>query len=161
MRGLVRISISAVLVQLVQDAHHRQAADELGNQAVLDEVLRLGAAQQLGVAMGAGGRGVGLGVDRLEAQRLLAHAAAHHALQAHKRSAADEQDVGGIDGGELLVRVLASALRRHVGHGAFQDLEQGLLHALAADVAGDGGVLVLAADLVDLVDVDDALLGAG
>ena len=29
------------------------------------------------------------------------------------------------------------------------------------DVAGDGGVLVLAADLVDLVDVDDALLGAG
>ena len=42
----------------------------------------------------------------------------------------------------------------------FEDFEQGLLHALAGDVAGDGGVLALARDLVDLVDVDDAALGA-
>jgi hypothetical protein len=54
--------------------------------------------------------------------------------------------------------VLASALRRHVGHRAFEDLEQRLLDALARHVARDRGVLVLAADLVDLVDVDDALL---
>ena len=40
-------------------------------------------------------------------------------------------------------------------------LSKRLLHAFAGDVAGDGGVLVLAADLVDFVDVDDALLGAG
>jgi len=33
-------------------------------------------------------------------------------------------------------------------------------HALARDVAGDRGVLGLAADLVDFVDVDDAALGA-
>ena len=58
------------------------------------------------------------------------------------------------------MRMLASALRRHVGHGAFENLEQRLLHALAADVAGNGGVLVLAADLVDLVDINDALLRA-
>jgi hypothetical protein len=32
------------------------------------------------------------------------------------------------------------------------------LHALARDVAGDGGVVGLARDLVDLVDVDDAAL---
>ena len=43
--------------------------------------------------------------------------------------------------------------------GPFQDLEQGLLHALARDVPGDGGVVGLAGDLVDLVDVDDARLG--
>jgi hypothetical protein len=49
---------------------------------------------------------------------------------------------------------------RHVADGAFQDLQQGLLHALARDVAGDGDVFGLAADLVDLVDVDDAALGA-
>jgi len=62
--------------------------------------------------------------------------------------------------GEFLVRVLAAALRRHVGHRALEDLEQGLLHALAGNVASNRGILILAADLVDLVDVDDALLGA-
>ena len=97
----------------------------------------------------------------LEAQSLFADAAADHALEADEGSAADEEDVGGVDGGELLVRMLASALRRNVGHGAFENLEQRLLHAFAGDIAGDGGILVLAADLVDLVDVDDALLGAG
>src|SRR5947209_11479271 len=39
-------------------------------------------------------------------------------------------------------------------------LEQRLLHALARDVAGDRGVVGLAADLVDLVDIDDTALGA-
>ena len=63
-----------------------------------------------------------------------------------------------VDLEELLVRVLAAALRRHVGDRAFEDLQQRLLDAFARDVAGDRGVLVLAADLVDLVDVDDALL---
>src|ERR1035438_6163822 len=109
--------------------------------------------------MGAGS-GLEFGIRRLEAKRLLAHAAAHNALQAYKCSSADEEDVGGVNGGELLVGVLASALRRHIGHGAFKNLEQGLLHALAGNIARDRGILVLAADLVDLVDVDDALLGA-
>ncbi len=75
-------------------------------------------------------------------------------------AAADEQHVGGVDGEELLVRVLAAALRRHAGHRALEDLEQRLLHALARDVARDGRVVGLARDLVDLVDVDDAGLGA-
>ena len=43
--------------------------------------------------------------------------------------------------------------------GALEDLQQGLLHALAGHVAGDRGVLGLAGDLVDLVDVDDPGLG--
>ena len=41
-----------------------------------------------------------------------------------------------------------------------EDLQQRLLHALAADVAGDRRVVRLARDLVDLVDVDDPALGA-
>jgi hypothetical protein len=49
-------------------------------------------------------------------------------------------------------------LRRHVGDRPLEDLEERLLDALARHVARDRGVLVLAADLVDLVDVDDALL---
>ena len=72
----------------------------------------------------------------------------------------DEQHVRGVDLDELLVRVLASALRRNRGDRALEDLQQRLLHALARDVARDRGVLGLAGDLVDLVDVDDAGLGA-
>ena len=93
-----------------------------------------------------------------EAHGLLAGAPRDHLLQTHERAAADEQDVGGIHGREFLVRMLAPALRRNVGHRSFQDLQQRLLHALARDVAGDRRVFVLAADLVDLVDIDDALL---
>src|SRR6266567_3725031 len=77
-------------------------------------------------------------------------------LQAGEGAAAHEQDVGGVDLQEFLLRMLASALRRHRCDGAFHDLEQGLLHALARDVAGDRRVVGFAADLVDLVDIDDA-----
>src|SRR5271154_3419338 len=55
--------------------------------------------------------------------------------------------------------VLAAALGRHVGDGAFENLEEGLLNAFAADIAGNGGVFVLFGDLVDFVYIDDALLG--
>ena len=79
-------------------------------------------------------------------------------LQPGESAAADEQDVGGVDLQELLLRMLAPALRRHRGDGALHDLEQRLLHALARDVAGDRRVVRLAADLVDLVDIDDAAL---
>ena len=54
--------------------------------------------------------------------------------------------------------MLAAALRRDAGDRAFHDLEQRLLDALARHVAGDRRVVGLAADLVDLVDVDDAAL---
>ena len=55
--------------------------------------------------------------------------------------------------------MLASALRGDVCHRALENLQQRLLHALARDVAGDGRVLALAGDFVDLVDIDDAVLG--
>ena len=54
--------------------------------------------------------------------------------------------------------MLAAALRGDGGDGAFHDLEQGLLHALARHVAGDRRVVRLAGNLVDFVDVDDAAL---
>ena len=93
-----------------------------------------------------------------EADARLLGAVLDHLLQAVEGAAADEQDVGGVDLQEVLVRVLAPALRRHAGHRAFDQLEQRLLHAFARHVARDAGVVGLAADLVDLVDVDDAAL---
>src|SRR5881628_3727752 len=96
--------------------------------------------------------------------RAEAHAGPPHArlddlLEADEGAAAEEEDVRGVDLDELLVRVLPPALGRHVGHRALEDLEQGLLDALARDVPCDRGVLGLARDLVDLVDIDDAALG--
>ena len=54
--------------------------------------------------------------------------------------------------------MLPAALGRNGGHGAFHQLQQRLLHALARHVAGDRGIFRLAGDLVDLVDIDDAAL---
>ncbi len=48
----------------------------------------------------------------------------------------------------------------YVGDRAFDDLQQGLLDALTRHVAGDRGVVALATDLVDFIDVDDAALSA-
>ena len=42
---------------------------------------------------------------------------------------------------------------------SLENLEQGLLNAFPGDIPGDRWVLGLAGDLVDLVDVDDPLLG--
>ena len=55
--------------------------------------------------------------------------------------------------------MLATTLRRHGSNGPFDQLEQCLLYPFPGDIAGDGGIVRLAGDLVDLVDVDDATLG--
>ena len=109
----------------------------------LVEVAHLGGTLQLGA----------------EARRTAAQAGLHNVLDAREGAGGNEENAGGIDLQELLVGVLATARGRHGGNSALDDLQEGLLHALTRHIAGDGGVLSLAADLVDLVDVDDALLG--
>ena len=56
--------------------------------------------------------------------------------------------------------MLAAAGGRNACHRALKDLKQRLLNALARNVAGDGEVLGLAGNLVDLIDIDDAHLRA-
>ena len=143
------------LVEVVERRHHRQAADEFGDQAEFQQILRLEILEDLaGLAL--------LGAAHLgaEADRGALAPLGDELLQPGEGAAADEQDVGGVDLQELLLRMLAPALRRHGGDGALHDLQQRLLHALARDVAGDRGVVGFAADLVDLVDIDDAALRA-
>ena len=55
---------------------------------------------------------------------------------------------------------LSSSLVRNAGHRALQNLKKRLLDALAGDVAGDGDVLRLLRDLIDLVDIDNSVLRA-
>src|SRR5580704_5442400 len=97
----------------------------------------------------------------MESQRLLADAALDDFFHAYESSAADEQDIRGVHRRKFLVRMLASTLGWNIGNGAFQDLQQRLLHALTRNVPGNGGILVFLGNLIDLVDIDDALLSAG
>ena len=97
----------------------------------------------------------------LEAEHLTAAAALDDLIQPDERAAADEEDVRGVDPEQFLLGMLAPPLRRHARHRPFENLQQRLLHSLAGDVAGDRNVFRFAGDLVDLVDVDDADLGAG
>ena len=79
-------------------------------------------------------------------------------LNAVEGTATDEQDVAGVNSNIFLVGMLATALRRHVDGGALEQLQQALLHALAAYVAGDAGIILLAGYLVYLVDKHDSAL---
>ena len=111
--------------------------------------------------------------DRLLSQRFLDFerrtAEAHHFLadpflndffKTDESAAANEQNLLRVDLDVFLLRMLASALRRDIAGGAFQNLQQSLLHAFAGNIARDADVVGLAADLVDLVDVNDPDLGA-
>ena len=96
----------------------------------------------------------------MEAERLVAQSSFDHFFQTDERATADEKNVGCVDREEFLVRMFATTLRRNVGDRAFEYLQQRLLHAFTGNVASDRRVLVLAANLVDFVDIDDALLRA-
>ena len=96
----------------------------------------------------------------LEAERLVAQPAFDHFFETNESAAANEKNVCGIDWEEFLMRMFASTLRRNVRDRAFENFQQRLLHAFARNVARNRRVLVLAANLVDFVNVDDALLRA-
>ena len=142
-----------LFVEVHQRGDHRQAADEFGDQAELQQVLGLAMLQDLtGLALFRSGN------MRAEAHRFPLHAVRDDLFEAREGAAADEQDVGRVDLQEFLLRMLAAALRRDGGGRAFHQLEQRLLHALARNVARNRRIVGLATDLVDFVDVDDAAL---
>ncbi len=58
------------------------------------------------------------------------------------------------------MRMLASALWRNIARAAFQNFQQSLLHSFAGDITSDAHVVGFAADLINLVDVNDADLRA-
>src|ERR1700722_19899395 len=95
-----------------------------------------------------------------EAHRLARDAAPDYVVEADERAAADEQDIGGVDLQEFLLRMLAAALGRHRRHRALDYLQKGLLDAFARHIASNRRVVALARDLVDLVDVHDAALAS-
>ena len=78
--GSLRILTSAVDVEVLERRDHRQAADEFGDQAELEQILGLGLAQHLADAAL-----VGRGDMRAEADRLALQAVADDLLEARRR----------------------------------------------------------------------------
>src|SRR3989440_254659 len=153
--GLLEDPHQRRIVEVVQRGDHGQAADELGDEAVAQQVLGLDHRQQVAHAT------FGMTLDfGAEAHTRSPNSGLDVLVQSDKRPTTNEQHVRRIDLDELLVRVLPAALWRHVGDGALEDLEQRLLHAFTGYVARDRGVLGLAGDFIDLVDVDDSAFRA-
>src|SRR2546428_4656355 len=82
-----------------------------------------------------------------EADRARPAARRDDLLEPSEGTAAYEQNIGSVNLQEFLLRMLAAPLRRYRRDGAFHELQQRLLHALARHVAGDGRIVGLAADL--------------
>src|SRR5690606_1364391 len=99
-----------LLVQLVERRDDGQTTDELGDEPGLEEVFGLHLREQLADALVLLARDLGP-----EPEAALPGATLDDLVEAHEGAAADEEDVGGVDLQELLLRMLAPALGRHVG----------------------------------------------
>src|SRR5712692_4680889 len=133
---------------------HREAADKLGYHSEAQQVVRLDEGKVLVRRM------ILFSLDiRAEADGILVHAACDYFLESFKCTSADEEDVLRIEADERLFRVFPSTLRGDSCHGAFEDLEQRLLHAFAGDIPRDRSAVALAGDFIDFIDVHDSTLG--
>src|SRR5262249_34113176 len=97
-----------LLVEVLKRRDNWQAADELRDQAKLEEVLRLDPLEDV-----AGAAIIFRTHISAEADRRTAAAVRDDLLEAGKRAPADEEDVRRVDLQEFLLRMLAAALRRN------------------------------------------------
>ena len=56
------------------------------------------------------------------------------------------------------MRMLSSALRRNTGNSSLQNLKKCLLYALAGHIAGNRYIFGLLGDLINLIDINNAVL---
>ena len=140
-------------VELAQGRDDRQATNQLGDNAVMRQVLGHDLIQR--VLYGTAQLGT-------ETDATGTHAGCNAVVNIVEGTSHDEENVRGINLNVRVRRVLAAALRGYGRHGALDNLQQRLLHALTGHVTGDGEVLAtLAGNLVDFVNVDDAALSLG
>ena len=145
------------------DDPHGETSDELGLEAEVDEILGDGLARALG------GFFRSIFSRRDEADRPLTETPVHDLLESGESTADDEKNVARIDrlagglasvaahlehGLHLRLHVLRIA-HRHLGF--LHQLQQGRLHPASADIASSD--IRGTRDLVDLVEVNDAVLG--
>ena len=98
-------------------------------------------------------------IIRHKTDGIAAHAFLHHVIEANEGSTTNEQDLARIDLDAVLIGMFAATLRRHIGHGALEHFQKGLLNAFSRHVACDRGIFAFASDFVDFIDIDDPSLG--
>src|SRR3569832_323614 len=108
-----------------------QASDKLRNQSETEQIFRLHSGECFGETMRAS---LHFG---MEAERLVAQSSLDHFLESDESATTNEENVSRVDREELLVRVLATTLRRNVRNRAFENFQKRLLHAFTGDVTSD------------------------
>ncbi len=107
-----------LFIERMKGRRDGEPADELGDQAVLQKVVRFDFGEVLVRRFPFFPPDI-----RSEPDRVLAHAPFDDLVQPLKCPAADEQNVLGVDVDETLFRMFASPLRRHAGDRSLQDLQ--------------------------------------
>jgi hypothetical protein len=140
--------------QVVQGGHHRQTPHELGYQPEFHQILGFDLTQNLTQSP------VLFGLDgRAKSDFALARPTRNHLVEPHEGPTAYEQDVGRVHLHVFLLRVFLGSAWSYADFGAFQDLEKPLLNPFPRDISGCRWILALSRNLIDLIDVNDALLG--
>src|SRR3977135_3408870 len=122
-------------VEILQRGDHRQAADELRDQAVLQQILRLDVTEDFAGTGSFRPQHLGCETDRRRASTRR-----DDLFESRERTTADEENIRGVDLQELLLRMLAAALRRNRGDRALHDFQKGILNAFPRGRPGTHGV---------------------
>src|SRR6185503_18785996 len=101
-------------IQLIERGHDRQTADELRNEIILDQILGLDVMEQVAAVRAH----IDVAYFGRETNSALLSAVENDLLEPGERTTADKEDVARVDLQELLLRVLAPALRRNGGDSA-------------------------------------------
>ena len=146
-----------LLVESLHRAQDGQTTEELRNETVLLEVFDLDALENVTVLV------VVLAHGGAKAHaRALVEALLDDVVQTGEGATADEENVARVDGGVLREGRLHATRKRHLHRRALKHLEQALLDGFATDITTTAralGTAIALGDLVDLVNVDDAMLG--
>mmetsp|Transcript_27210 Transcript_27210/g.75064 ORF Transcript_27210/g.75064 Transcript_27210/m.75064 type:complete len:333 (+) Transcript_27210:352-1350(+) len=88
------------------------------------------------------------------------HASINDPFQARVGSSANKEDIGGVNLQEFVARILATGVLGHINDGSFHNFEQRMLHPFTRNVSRNGDISSRFSNLVNFVNVDNALLGA-
>ena len=152
--GLSEYGVERLIVQRIQMHQHRQTADELRDQAVVLQVSRADIFEEIFLIH------LVLILAFLKSDLCLIQARCDQLVYSLECTSADEEDICCVHFHHLSLRMLSASLWRHENLRTFEQFQHSLLYALAGYIAGDRWIVTLAGDLVDLIDIDDAVFGS-